>query len=299
MNIIQKHICRCLIQKCNSGNVPLSFVPARQATVLNWLLDKHRKSQLSQQPEKEDDIEQETIMVPRDYKYLYPEFLPPANYRHRDRIREKLERQDMFCRRTMIEVPEFYVGSILAVNVADTYAPSKNTRFVGLCISRENDGLRTNFILRNHIDGNGIEIKYDMYSPLLQSIEVLKLEKRLDDELFYLRDCPPEYSTIQFDMEPIHLPTGSAVPLNTIKVPLGPRPWDKKWDIKNFKGLQPSNRVLGKRAATRLERSAKPWEKHDLMKQYRENINDEDVETVLKEVVLKTKKKSTKSQRRQ
>lgn len=57
-----------------------------------------------------------------------------------------------------------------------------------------------------------------MYSPLLQSIEVLKLEKRLDDELFYLRDCPPEYSTIQFDMEPIHLPTGSAVPLNTIKV---------------------------------------------------------------------------------
>ncbi|CAG2191062.1 unnamed protein product [Mytilus edulis] len=62
MNIIQKHICRCLIQKCNSGNVPLSFVPARQATVLNWLLDKHRKSQLSQQPEKEDDIEQETIM---------------------------------------------------------------------------------------------------------------------------------------------------------------------------------------------------------------------------------------------
>ena len=65
---------------------------------------------------------------------------------------------------------------------------------------------------------SGVEIKYEMYCPLIQSIEVLKLEKRLDDEMFYLRDCPPEYSTIPFDMEPVHLPKGSAVPLNTIKV---------------------------------------------------------------------------------
>lgn len=64
----------------------------------------------------------------------------------------------------------------------------------------------------------GVEIRYEMYNPLLQNIEVLKLEKRLDDELFYLRDCPAEYSTIPFDMEPIHLPKGSVVPLNKIKV---------------------------------------------------------------------------------
>ena len=64
----------------------------------------------------------------------------------------------------------------------------------------------------------GTEIRYDMYSPLMLSIEVLKLEKRLDEELFYLRDAPPEHSTFAFDMQPITLPPGSSVPVNTIKV---------------------------------------------------------------------------------
>lgn len=57
-----------------------------------------------------------------------------------------------------------------------------------------------------------------MYCPLIQSIEVLRLEKRLDDKLLYLRDCLPEYSTFPFDMEPEQLPEGAPVPVNTIKV---------------------------------------------------------------------------------
>jgi len=65
---------------------------------------------------------------------------------------------------------------------------------------------------------SGVEIKYELYNPLLQNIEILRLEKRLDEELFYLRDCPAEYSTIPFDMEPVMLPKGSDVPLNTVKV---------------------------------------------------------------------------------
>ena len=57
-----------------------------------------------------------------------------------------------------------------------------------------------------------------MYSPLIQKIEVLKLEKRLDEELFYLRDAQAEHSTFPFDMEQVTLPPGAAVPVNTIKV---------------------------------------------------------------------------------
>ena len=59
---------------------------------------------------------------------------------------------------------------------------------------------------------------YELYSPLVQKIEVLKLEKRLDDELFYLRDCPAEYSTVPFDIEPVPHPPGAPVPINQIKV---------------------------------------------------------------------------------
>ena len=64
----------------------------------------------------------------------------------------------------------------------------------------------------------GIEILFDLYNTTLQNIEVLKLEKRLDEELFYLRDAPQEYSTVPLDFESVPLPKGAAVPVNTIKV---------------------------------------------------------------------------------
>ena len=46
----------------------------------------------------------------RDFKYVYPDFLPDPVYYFRDKLREKLERQDMIERRKRIDIPEFYVG---------------------------------------------------------------------------------------------------------------------------------------------------------------------------------------------
>ena len=45
-------------------------------------------------------------------RYVYPEFLPTTTYEHRDRIRELLERKDMYKRRSVLEIPEFYVGKL-------------------------------------------------------------------------------------------------------------------------------------------------------------------------------------------
>ncbi len=56
------------------------------------------------------------------------------------------------------------------------------------------------------------------------------MEKRLDDELYYLRDSPPEYSTFPTDMESEFLPDGEHVPVNETVVPLGPKPWHKRWE---------------------------------------------------------------------
>ena len=63
-----------------------------------------------------------------------------------------------------------------------------------------------------------MEILYDMYNPTLQKIEVLKLEKRLDESLFYLRDAPKEFSTVPFDFEAVPHPPGAPVPVDTIQV---------------------------------------------------------------------------------
>jgi large subunit ribosomal protein L19 len=46
-------------------------------------------------------------------RYVYPDFLPSTNWKHRDRIREILERKDMYRRRLVMEIPEFYVGMFL------------------------------------------------------------------------------------------------------------------------------------------------------------------------------------------
>lgn len=93
------------------------------------------------------------------------------------------------------------IGSILAVKISDPHTPGKPLRFVGICIQREGCGLRAKFILRNIIDHQGVEVLYEMYDPAIHKIEVLKLEKRLDDELLYLRDALPEYSTFDSNME--------------------------------------------------------------------------------------------------
>lgn len=106
----------------------------------------------------------------------------------------------------------------MAVTVADVNSPSKVTKFVGICIQRGGTGLRSWFILRNVVDRQGVEILYEMYCPLIQKIEVLRLEKRLDESLLYLRDALPEYSTFPFDMEPEIRPDNSTVPINPIKV---------------------------------------------------------------------------------
>ena len=70
--------------------------------------------------------------------------------------------------------------------------------------------MRSWVVVRNVLDGFGVEICYELYSPTLVQFEVLRLEKRLDNELFYLRDCPQEYSTVPTDMESgkEHISTG-------------------------------------------------------------------------------------------
>ncbi|MCL4128041.1 UNVERIFIED_CONTAM: hypothetical protein GTU68_004391 [Idotea baltica] len=173
----------------------------------------------------------------------------------------------MLARRSVIDVPEFYPGSILAVTVSDPNASGKTNRFVGICISRGGTGLRAWFILRNIVDNIGVEILYETYCPLLLSIEILRLEKRLDEDLTYLRDSLPEFSIFPFDMDPQPLPDGVPVPVNPLKVKLKPRPWHSRWERMNLKGVEELSLPI--KFALKAKLHEKPWEKFDLMKEYR------------------------------
>lgn len=217
-------------------------------------------------------------------RYAYPEFLPDPTPKWRNIIREKLERADMIDRRTQIDIPEFYVGSIVAVTSSDPHAAGKTSRFLGICIDRDRCGLRARFILRNVIDHQGVEVHYEMYDPTIQKIEVIRLEKRLDDKLFYLRDSLPEYSTFDENMEPELQVESKPVPINDIKVQLKPRPWLERWERQDLQGVSNIEEHIHDKHRQRREIHARPWEKYDLMLEYRKTIPEEEQNEIYTQV---------------
>jgi len=119
-----------------------------------------------------------------------------------------LTQKDIFRRKQVIDIPKFCVGSIVAVTRAEPFSPKGSLRFVGICILKDipEHLLHSRFTLRNIIDNEPIEFNFQLYSPLIQKIEVLKHERRTDmngkEDLTFLRDYPPEDSTIDENMEP-------------------------------------------------------------------------------------------------
>lgn len=186
--------------------------------------------------------------------------------------------------RTFIDIPEFYVGSIVAVTSSDPHAAGKVARFLGICIDRERCGLRARFILRNVIDHQGVEVQYEMYDPTIQKVEVIRLEKRLDDRLMYLRDALPEYSTFDLNMEPEILAEGSPVPVNDALVRLKPRPWTERWERQNLSGVENVDEHLTDKIRRQAVARATPWEKYDIVKEYRRSIPNEEQQEIYAEV---------------
>ncbi|OTF74973.1 39S ribosomal protein L19, mitochondrial-like protein [Euroglyphus maynei] len=219
-----------------------------------------------------------------DLRFAYPEFLPISEAKFRNPVFEKIVREDMIKRRTMIDIPEFYVGSIMAVTITDHWASGKLSRFVGICIERNGQGTFANFTLRNRVDGQGVEIRYDIYNPVIQEIQVLKLEKRLDDHLLYLRDALPKYSEIPFDMapEPPRKP-GEPVPLNTIKVEMKPWPWTRKWEYCDLNGIDKLPNMPDYNYINRWKH-LNEYERFDLMAEYRSHIPEEQQLSIWKQV---------------
>lgn len=231
------------------------------------------------------------------YQQKYPEFVPIPDVTKRNKVREELERRDMLNRRNNIAIPEFYVGSIMAVVTSDYCAPDKVNRFVGICIDRFGYGLNSQFVLRNVVDHQGLEINYRIYSPIVQNIEVLRLEKRLDSQLYYLRDAPHEYSTFPFDMEAEYHPDDAPVPINPMIVKLNPPPWIFKYYLMNLKGVEyeADFPYAIERSANFKKKNA--WKEWDLMDEYRINVPEEEQKQIFSEITEQLREYEVKQKR--
>lgn len=240
---------QCL-KKLGSRFCPRTVCPASshvkfiQDPSHRWASSSHRKDSSQPQPAPSESHSQTNtevsprvrrVLERRNFRFAFPEFLPDPEPLYRNPLVEFLQRKDMLRRREKVDIPEFYVGSVLAVTMSDPNAPTDNktSTFTGIVIDRGGTGLRAWFVLRNVIDHQGVEISYRMYSPNIVSIETLKLERRLDDELYYLRDADPVHSTVDPNMDPVLLAEGEHVPLNDMVVELGPKPWTHRWELKD------------------------------------------------------------------
>ncbi|XP_039257373.2 large ribosomal subunit protein bL19m-like [Styela clava] len=181
-----------------------------------------------------------------DPEIFSPEYVPRQVLPewHRNNLKYRLERMDCLRRRQNIDIPEFYPGSIVRVTVADQYAQEKVSKFAGRVLYRDGFGMDCHFCLRNILDGEAVEIIYQLYSPIIQKIEVLRLEKWIDTDLRYLRDASDSsICTIDLDMIPeAILPPSEKLPVFEKKIKM--RPW-KRWNWKYHRSWpQPQNAYL-------------------------------------------------------
>ncbi len=85
-------------------------------------------------------------------------------------------------------IPEFGPGDTLRVNVKVTEGTRTRVQaYEGVCIARAGGGLNENFTVRKISYGEGVERVFPIYSPAIDSIEVVRRGKVRRAKLYYLR----------------------------------------------------------------------------------------------------------------
>ena len=86
-------------------------------------------------------------------------------------------------------LPEFSAGDTLRVNVKVTEGNRTRVQaYEGVCIARSGGGINESFTVRKISYGEGVERVFPIYSPLVESVEVVRRGKVRRAKLYYLRD---------------------------------------------------------------------------------------------------------------
>lgn len=86
------------------------------------------------------------------------------------------------------KLPEFGPGDTLRVNVKVIEGTRERVQaYEGVCIARKSAGMSSNFTVRKISFGEGVERVFPLYSPRIDSIEVLRRGDVRRAKLYYLR----------------------------------------------------------------------------------------------------------------
>ena len=103
-------------------------------------------------------------------------------------IIEEIEREERDRVTAARELPEFGPGDTVRINVNVTEGSRERVQaFEGVCIARKNRGLNSSFTIRKISYGEGVERIFPLYSPVIDSIQVMRRGAVRRAKLYYLR----------------------------------------------------------------------------------------------------------------
>jgi large subunit ribosomal protein L19 len=87
------------------------------------------------------------------------------------------------------QIPDFQPGDTVIVNVKVKEGDRARVQaYEGVCIARSGGGLQESFTVRKISYGEGVERVFPVYSPMIDSIKVVRRGAVRRAKLYYLRD---------------------------------------------------------------------------------------------------------------
>jgi len=103
-------------------------------------------------------------------------------------IIETLEKEQIAKVTEGKRIPEFQPGDTLKVNVKVVEGDRERIQaYEGLCIARSGGGVNESFTVRKISYGEGVERVFPLYSPRVDSIEVIRRGRVRRAKLYYMR----------------------------------------------------------------------------------------------------------------
>ena len=104
-------------------------------------------------------------------------------------IIQTLEREEMARVTQGKQIPGFAPGDTLIVNVKVVEGDRTRIQaYEGVCIGRSGAGLNESFTVRKISYGEGVERVFPLYSPMIDSIEIVRRGKVRRAKLYSLRE---------------------------------------------------------------------------------------------------------------
>lgn len=101
---------------------------------------------------------------------------------------DELEREHIRKLMGRRRIPDFSPGDTVRVNIRVVEGSRERIQaFEGVCIARRNRGLSSSFTVRKISYGEGVEQVFPLYSPRIQSVQVMRRGDVRRAKLYYLR----------------------------------------------------------------------------------------------------------------